>query len=317
MADKVLEIKSILDQLSPQELEHLTEYLRDKLPRHPVEQEWNIRAEVILDSIQRSQDITKRGVRGIIAECVFERSVLPKIVGWQQVPEQGDLPYDFKIRSEKHSDITIQVKLQRMEKGKPLSAIDQKRLFPGGCWIVEVQKTRSGEELAQEANNDEVSADVPSVGEASQEKKATVDVKNKGKSTRPYKFGEFDILAVNLQPSTGDWSKFMYTVASWLLERPREPALIAVMQPVAAIPNDVWTDDINTCISWLIVGEKLKIFDVETATKFQIAERERIRAERKAKLKEQKAAAKAMREADRAAGRLRRTAPTNPKSEDS
>ena len=280
MASNLDEIKSVLDRLSREELMQLAEYLRDKLPRHPIEQEWNIRAEVILDSIQRSQDITKRGVRGIIAECVFERAILPKTDGWVSVSEQGDLPYDFKIRSEKHGDIRIQVKLQRMEKGQPLAANDQKRMFPRECWIVEVQKTRSGEEFIEETTT----IKEMTVGQASttpddaEDKAAEKQLKKK---TRPYQFGDFDILAVNLQPSTGDWSKFMYTVASWLLERPKEPGLIEIMQPVAAISNDVWTDDLNTCIGWFLTGEKKKIFDVEKAKEFLNAERERIRAERK------------------------------------
>jgi hypothetical protein len=47
-------------------------------------------------------------------------------------------------------------------------------------YAVEVQKTRSGEK--------------------------------KGQKTRPYRFGDFDILAVNLHPTTGDWKRFVYTV---------------------------------------------------------------------------------------------------------
>ena len=31
-----------------------------------------------------------------------------------------------------------------------------------------------------------------------------------GLATRPYRFGEFDILAVSMHPSTNDWNRFMY-----------------------------------------------------------------------------------------------------------
>lgn len=58
-----------------------------------------------------------------------------------------------------------------------------------------------------------------------------------GQKTRPYRFGEVDILAVCLQPSTGNWKSFMYTVGDWLLPRPDDPTLFQVLQPVATAPN--------------------------------------------------------------------------------
>ena len=40
----------------------------------------------ILDAIFRSQDIVQRGVRGVIAEAVFDRTILPAIKAWKLVP---------------------------------------------------------------------------------------------------------------------------------------------------------------------------------------------------------------------------------------
>jgi hypothetical protein len=67
-------------------------------------------------------------------------------------------------------------------------------------------------------------------------------------STRPYRFGDFDILAVNMHPSSGNWRNFRYTLASWLLPRLANTGLIEIFQPVAATPNDVWTDDLGSCL---------------------------------------------------------------------
>lgn len=67
--------------------------------------------------------------------------------------------------------------------------------------------------------------------------------------TRPYRYGEFDILAVSMQPSTGKWDRYMYTVGRWLLPG-KSPGEMATMQPVAKTPNELWTDDFATVAAW-------------------------------------------------------------------
>ena len=47
-----------------------------------------------------------------------------------------------------------------------------------------------------------------------------------GEKTRPYRFGEFDILAVAMQPATGQWDRFFYTIADWLLPDPKNAAFL-------------------------------------------------------------------------------------------
>jgi len=74
---------------------------------------------------------------------------------------------------------------------------------------------------------------------------------NDGGDTRPYRFDDFDILAVNMEPATGDWTQFRYTLARWLLPRDDDPSLILKFQPVALTPNDDWTDSLVTCLEWL------------------------------------------------------------------
>ncbi len=67
--------------------------------------------------------------------------------------------------------------------------------------------------------------------------------------TRPYRYGEFDILAVSMQPSTGKWDRYMYTLARWLLPGKQEGEM-ATLQPVTMEPGQFWTDDFRTAAQW-------------------------------------------------------------------
>lgn len=256
MSERTTSVKLLIDSLTPSELQSLASYLRSKLPRHALEEKWAISYELILDAIYRSQDIVQRGVRGVIAEAVFVAEVLPTIKDWRSVPVVGDLPYDFKIQSGKR-EIKIQVKLQRTQTGAPLT----RKFFGPDTFIVEVQKTRSG---TKRKSKDAV---LPKSAPTAPEK------------TRPYQFGDFDIIAVNMQPSTHDWTSFMYTVGSWLMPRAGDKKLIEIMQPVSRSPSQVWTDDIEVCIDWFLSKRKGLIFDMEAAKRKLLAEREAKKAE--------------------------------------
>lgn len=83
--------------------------------------------------------------------------------------------------------------------------------------------------------------------------------------TRPYRFGEFDILAVNMQPSTRNWGSFMFTLSEWLVARPEKLKLIAKFQPVAQKPDEFWTDRLDTCVGWFLAGERKRLFDIKAA----------------------------------------------------
>lgn len=80
-----------------------------------------------------------------------------------------------------------------------------------------------------------------------------------GEDTRPYRFGEFDLLAVAMQPSTNEWNTFMYSVANWLLPGPNDETRLLKFQPVAIQPNDDWTDDFKECVKWLRSGIEKRI----------------------------------------------------------
>jgi hypothetical protein len=220
------EILALLQSCTPEQRRQVFREIRREFPIHPLEEELNIRAEIILESITRAGGLTLRMIRGVIAEAAFEIEVISKLEGWEDVTSEGDLPYDFKLNDGK-GPVTVQVKLQRSKSGRPAQANEGYIRFPSDMYLIEPQKTRKGE--------------------------------MRGESTRLYRFGEFDILAASMQPSTNDWSSFMYTVSDWLLPDSRDKSRILKFQPIPMKPNDDWTDDFETCIKWLRSGVKKHI----------------------------------------------------------
>lgn len=216
-------------------------YLRELLPKHPIEDQLMISAEGMLEALARSGDFTIRMIRGIFAEGAFAAEVLPTLAGrWREIKIGGDPPYDFLLTDQPpdctpppslmHPNVRVQVKMQRSTGKKPLSAADHRKTrvkWPRDHYVVEIQRSRSGE--------------------------------RKGESTRPYRFDEFDILAVSLGPSKGRWSAFMYTIDRWLLPDPITPTNILTFQPVAPTDNDCWTSDFETAVKWLRGGENRRI----------------------------------------------------------
>jgi len=244
MSESVEKLRKFIDQCSEQNRRDLKRYLSQLSP-HSLEAEWGIDADTILSAINRSSDLTKRGVRGIIAEAVFVDEIIPAVSnsGWHLVEIDGDHPFDALLKKSDRS-ARIQVKLQRLEKGQP-KLYYPKYYAEGSLFVVEVQKTRTGEKKTR--------AKIPATGETSSMTETFTE------QTRPYSFGDFDILAVNMQPSNKDWRSFRYTVASWLLPRPRDERLIEIFQPVAARPNDIWTDDLGTCLEWFENGREARV----------------------------------------------------------
>lgn len=244
MSESLEVIKKLIEDCTEEDRKAVRLHLRNLFP-HPLEREWGIDADTILSAISRSSDLTKRGVRGIIAEAVFVNEIAPSVSqsGWEAVDFGGDHPYDALLRKG-DGQARIQVKLQRLEEGAP-KLYYPKHYEKGSLFVVEVQKTRTGEKTSKR----------PVVGTGkSLDATETVTVK-----TRPYGFGDFDILAVNMHPSSGNWRNFRFTLASWLLPRSVDQKLIEIFQPVAAATNDVWTDDLATCLKWYESGEKRRI----------------------------------------------------------
>lgn len=219
MADANLDaIRDLLSQCSPQEQETLFRELRQRHLIHEFESVIGAPAEMILEAVHRAPELTRRMLRGVIADAAFRTFVVPAVepLGWSDVTPEGNFAFDYKMKDGR-GDVSVQVKLQRSERGAPVVRAGKRFGFAGDVFITETQKSRTG------TDGDEM--------------------------TRPYRYGEFDILAVSMQPSTGKWDRYMYTLGRWLLPG-KKPSEIATLQPVAMEPNDYWTDSFTTAVTW-------------------------------------------------------------------
>lgn len=217
MSDQLERIRSLLEQCTALQCRAVFDELRKTILIHPVEAKLNTRAEIILEAISKDEKgLTFRMLRGVIAEAAFGIEVVGGSTRWRSLPVTGDRAYDYLL-DDGQGSVSVQVKLQRSKAFEPMTARQANRKFPEDMWVTETQKTRGG--------------------------KGTDD-----SDTRPYRFGEFDILAVAMQPSTGDWSTFMYCVSAWLRPDPADKTRINKFQPVAMRPGDIWTDDLEECV---------------------------------------------------------------------
>ena len=158
-------------------------------------------------------------LRGVIADAAFRQFAVRALVesGWRDVTPGGNFAYDYML-DDGAGAVTVQVKLQRSERGAPVVKRGERYGFGEVVHIVETQKTRTGTD-----GDDNL--------------------------TRPYRYGEFDILAVSMQPSTAKWDRYMYTLSRWLLPG-RNAGEMATLQPVAMTPNEFWTEDFKTAAQW-------------------------------------------------------------------
>jgi len=237
MSDIALKISGILDQCSEDERKALFKALRATNQIHELESIFGAPAEVILEAIHRAPELTRRMLRGVIADAAFAQFTVPMLAeqGWRNVTPEGNFSFDHLLE-DSIGKISVQVKLQRSEKGTPVITNGRKFGLGAGMYMVEPQKTRGGTKRG---------ADTDTNGEAESK-------------TRPYRFGEFDVLAVSLQPSAGKWTSFRYTVANWLLPG-KGVNEIATYQPVAMKPNDDWTDDFAEVAKWFRNKSERKI----------------------------------------------------------
>ena len=223
MSNHLEQIKELLALTIKEHRQEIFRELRKEFPIHAIEQKLNAEAEIILEAISRAGDLTLRGIRGIIAEATFATKVVGTLQGWKDTTPEGDHPYDF-VLTDGNGEIRVQVKMQRQKSHRPMMANEGYRSLPSDMYVVETQRTRGGSDPTT------------------------------GADTRPYRFDEFDILAVSLHPSMGDWSRFLYTVNSWLLPRAEDNKLMLKFQPVPKEPDEIWTDDFLTCVSWFRSG---------------------------------------------------------------
>lgn len=177
-------------------------------------------AEMILEAVHRAPELTRRMLRGVIADAAFRQYIIPPLIdkGWSDSTPEGNYAYDY-ILSDSIGSVSVQVKLQRSEKGRPVVRSGKKYGFDEEVFIVETQKTRSGNDVNQQ-------------------------------KTRPYRFGEFEIIAVSMQPYTQRWDRYMFSLQRWLLPAKNQLEL-ATLQPVSMIPGLFWTNNFETAVDWL------------------------------------------------------------------
>ena len=186
---------------------------------HAFESTMDAKAEQILEALNRAGALNIRAVRGCLSEATFFIEVVGPLVRdekFENVTPPGDLPFDAKLRDPK-GEIRIQVKLQRRKDG------NQPWIRNDGNGVVELQRTRTG-------------------------------VKG-GKKTRPYRFGEFDILAVCMQPSHKKWGSFLYLPECWLFPDAGDKSIIEKMQPVPLEANEAWTNNFEEAVRRLRSGK--------------------------------------------------------------
>lgn len=229
-------IRELLTQCSLEEQKTLFKELRQRHSIHEFERVIGAPAEMILEAVHRAPELTRRMLRGVIADAAFRTFVVPAVAaqGWRDVTPEGNFAYDYMME-DMRGQISVQVKLQRSQRGAPVVKDGARYGFAGEVFMTETQKTRTGNDGA-------------------------------GEKTRPYRYGEFDVLAVSMQPSTGKWDRYMYAVGRWLLPGKGENEM-ATLQPVAMTPNEFWTDDFSTVAAWFRTADGGKRMAMAAAVK--------------------------------------------------
>lgn len=212
-------IRDLLQRCSAEERRVIFQELRKDHTIHEFEKILGASAETILEAFHRSPELTVRMMRGVIADAAFGTQVVPKLADrqWRDITPEGNFLYDYKL-DDGCGPITVQVKLQRSLKGRPHFDWGGRYDMGKAVYIVETQKTRTG-------NDGEV-------------------------ETRPYRYGDFDVLAVAMQPSAKQWDRFKFTLSRWLIPKTMGSNEIATLQPVAIEPSDYWTDDFVEVAAW-------------------------------------------------------------------
>lgn len=239
----------LLNRLTPEQKERVFKAIRSDIIIHPYEKEINAPAESILEAVSRSSDLTKRGIRGILAEATFVLEVLPTLEEWVDETDSlppGNHPFDAVLVKGTRR-VRIQVKMQRQEKHKPKIAKAGYKGLPSDHYVVEVQRTRTGKRKKESEEEEDIELLKAQAAEA---EGGTTE------NTRPYRFGEFDLLAVSMEASSKDWRQFMYLPADKLDPSPNDARCIRTFQYIPQTPSGFWCDNLQTCLDTYFAPEQ-------------------------------------------------------------
>ena len=84
-------------------------------------------------------------LRGVIADAAFAQFTVPLLNqhGWKDVTPVGNFSFDHLLQ-DSNGSISVQVKLQRSEKGAPVVTTGTKFGLARDMYMVEPQRTRGG-----------------------------------------------------------------------------------------------------------------------------------------------------------------------------
>jgi hypothetical protein len=221
-SDLLAQIRGLLEQCSQEQLREIYHFLHGKLRFYDAANELNASADLVFEALSLMNSFQIRNFRGMLAEAAFKLFVLDTSPDLKSLPVSENAPYDFLI-DDGRGPIRIQVKLQRRHGQRAMIGSDAPNYmgYDPEMFIVETWKTRSGD--------------------------------------RYYPFGDFDIVAVCMHPSTGDWSSFMIVPAACLIPNEKDPTKLMHLQPVPPSPDDCWVTDLKSSISKFRSGTQLVI----------------------------------------------------------
>lgn len=92
-------IRELLARCSPEEQAALFRELRERHLIHEFEEVIGAPAEMILEAVHRAPELTRRMLRGVIADAAFRQFAVRSLAqsGWRDVTPAGNFAYDYKL----------------------------------------------------------------------------------------------------------------------------------------------------------------------------------------------------------------------------
>ena len=204
--------------------------------------EWPDEARTILEAVRRISRPTKGKVRRTIAEAILKKLIVPSVAdsGWKLRAPQADSP---------SCDLLL-------ERNSLMARIDLALLQPATAKFKRTYRGQHSENAyALEVKKSQVRAKgATGIAVGGARRAAPAELARE----KSYTFGEFDILAVNIQAATYRWTDFRYTLSSQLQPHPAHPSFINVIQSVPLMSNEEWTEDLSVCLEWYAHANSLR-----------------------------------------------------------